>query len=540
MKLTIYLLRESASDFSNVIPACYTESGVYLEVAPTFALPFPCRAWLQQNKAKSPRWLEWLSTAFDFKGADLVNQSNSFVLLLEAVARRFAVTFGYGFNVIDRALVEPDFGLKVALNTVNPQAIDTMDTRTLDRVTKQTRTHLNVGRPMEEFGIEPDLDWLRSVRGTAVGEEITGKVQGSDAVRIEWSGSLETLGDCCQTLLDLYQSENYKRYFGFVDHLHRLSTTDPLVAILEERVLILLEQHDHEWLTVAHPDVPSPDIDTFKIYCGSTKIEDNDELDLDTIFTFLDKYKKENGEPPDLQKSWVIALDGQGEARSQKTAIWKYLVAHVEHDSHIYILALSQWFRIDKNYLDELRQKVAAITDITEDLNCPAWLKGMSEKDYNIQLATSRDWLLLDRGLFTFGGATNKIECADLLTRNRDFVHVKSMTSSATLSHLFAQGTVSARLFRTVPKYCTAIKQAFHKKYGEELNTDSTRVVYAIGTEKSGAITENLFFFSLVNLVQHKEMLDAMGMPVAICQIKREKADQKPKVGSLAIGGDRN
>ncbi|MEW6662089.1 MAG: DUF6119 family protein [Bacillota bacterium] len=473
-----------------------------------------------------PRWLEWLATAFDLKEDDLANQSNSFVLVLEAAGRRFAVTFGYGFNVIDRALVEPDFGLKVTLNIVDPQALDTLDTRTLDRVTKQTRTHLNVGRPVEEFGIETDLDWLRSVRGTAKGEQITGKVQGSDAVRIAWKGGLETLGDCCQTLLELYESKNYERYFRFVDHLRLLPTADPLVATLDEKALELLEQRDREWLTVAHPDVPSPDSETFKIWCGHITVEDIDELDLDTVFAFLDEYKEKKGETPDLHKTWVIALDGQGEARSQKTALWKYLVAHVQHDGHIYVLSLGQWFRTDKDYLGELRRKVAAIEDVTEDFKCPPWPKGTSEKDYNNQLANNRGWLLLDRKMFMFEDVTNKVECADLLTPKQDFVHVKSMTSSATMSHLFAQGTVSARLFRTVHEYREKVATAFRDKYGNDLDMNSeSRVVYAIGTPKDGPIAENLFFFSLVNLVQHKEILDAMGLPVAVCRIKRKGAD---------------
>ena len=526
MRLTLYLLRESVTDLGSAVDARYMERGGYAEVAPRAELPFHCRAWLQRNKAKPPRWVEWLATAFNLGEEDLINQSNSFVLVLETAGRRFAVTFGYGFNVIDRALVEPDFGLKVTLNIVDPEGLDTLDTRTLDRVTRQTRTHLNVGRPVDEFGIEPDLDWLRSVRGAAKGEEITGKVQGSDAVRIAWKAGLETLGDCCQTLLELYQSENYKRYFGFVDHLRHLPLADPLVATLENKVLGLLEQRDREWLTVAHPDIPSPDVDTFKIYCGHTSVEDIDELDLDSLFEFLDEYKEKKGETPDLHKAWVIGLDDQGEARSQKTALWKYLVAHVEHNGQIYVLSLGQWFRTDKDYLDELRKNVAAIADVTEDFSCPPWPKGTSEKEYNNQLATTRGWLLLDRQMFTFEDVTNKIECADLLTHEQDFVHVKSMTSSATMSHLFAQGTVSARLFRTVDDYREKVAATFRDKYGNDFDVNSgSRVVYAIGTPRDGPIAENLFFFSLVNLVQHKEMLDAMRFPVAVCRIKREGAD---------------
>jgi len=526
MKLTIYLLRKSVTELDKAIPERYTEDGGYVEIEPTAELPFPCRAWLKRNKAKPPRWLEWLSTTFDLAEDDLVNQSNSFVLVLKAGERLFTVTFGYGFNAINRTLVEPDFGLKVTLNIVDPQALDTLDTRTLDRVTKQTRIHLNVGRPVEEFGIEPDLDWLRSVRGRADGEEIAGRVQGSDSVRINWNGGLDTLGDCCETLLDLYKSENYKEHFGFVDHLRPLSSANPLGETLKDKVLELLESRDRGWLSVAHPDVPSPDVETFKIWCGHTRLE-VDELDLDTVFAFLDKYKERKGESPDLHKTWVIALDGEGEPRSHKTVLWKCLVAHIEHEDHTYVLSLGQWFQTDKDYLDKLRQTVAAIEDVTEDFGLSPWPKGITEKDYNNQLAHDRGWLLLDRNMFTFEGATNRIECADLLTPDQDFVHVKSMTSSATMSHLFAQGAVSARLLRTIPEYREEVSKAFHKKYESDFKENAAwRVVYAIGTPKEGSIAETLFFFSLVNLVQHREMLDAMGVPVAVCRIRREDADE--------------
>ena len=52
MKLTIYLLRESVRSLNRVIPERYTDGGGYVEVEPTAELPFPSRAWLQQNKAK--------------------------------------------------------------------------------------------------------------------------------------------------------------------------------------------------------------------------------------------------------------------------------------------------------------------------------------------------------------------------------------------------------------------------------------------------------------------------------------------------------
>lgn len=523
MRLTIYLLRRTVADLDRAILERHIENGTYTEIRSTADLPFPCRAWLQQNKETEPRWLEWLSTAFDLEDVELANRSNSVVLALEAGGRRFALTFGYGFGAIDRSLVEPDFGLRVALNVVNPRALDTLNTRTLDRVTKQTRTHLNIGRPVEEFGIEPDLDWLRSVRGKAENEYIAGRLEGADSVGMNWDGTPDTLGNCCERLLELYESESYKTYFGFVDHVRALRSSEAVTSVLDQRVHELLLGRDTVRLTIAHPDMPAPDVETFRIWCGRVKKENVEELDLDVIFEFLDECVANGREMPDVQKIWIVALDGQGMPRSQRVSLWKYLTAQVELDDETYVLSAAQWFRTDRDYIRDLRGRVAAIPDITDELDLPMWDRGVKEGTYNAALAEARDWLLLDRQMFTFDEAANRIECADIMTPDGDFVHVKSMESSATLSHLFGQGTVSARLFRAHGEYRRRVEERFRRRYGTDLEQRADlRVVFAIGTPKDGPLSESLFFFSLVNLAQHKQMLDAMGYRVAVCKIGRE------------------
>jgi uncharacterized protein (TIGR04141 family) len=88
----------------------------------------------------------------------------------------------------------------------------------------------------------------------------------------------------------------------------------------------------------------------------------------------------------------------------------------------------------------------------------------------------------------------------------------------------FAQGTVSARLFRTVPDYRSTVSEWFHGQSAKDFNKEAaSRVVYAVGASKVGPLAESLFFFSFVNPVQHREMLDAMGWPAALCRIARQR-----------------
>jgi len=525
VKLNIYLLRESIKDDSNIILAKYLGEDGFLEIEPKSKPPFTCQAWIQFNKGKQPKWLEWLSSGFDLSTYQLMNQSNSFIIILEEEDRKFVVTFGYGFSAIDRAVVESDFGFKVTLNAIKPDSIDTIDARTIDRVTRQKKIYLNVGRSVQEFGIETDVDWLRSVRGVAKCGQIDGKMCGTDAVKIVWNGQFESLGKCCSKLLELYKSDSYKKHFGFVDHFRPLDTNHPLLKELEENVVQMLEDGNSDWLAVAQTEIPSEDIETYKIWSGKVKIEDIDELDLISVKNFIALYEAEKGTKPDLKKASVIGLDAQGDARSRKTSVWKYLVAHVEYVENVYVLSLGRWFQTDRDYLDNLRQKVAAIQDITAAINPLDWETGMTEEEYNRKLADDRGWLLLDRKVYLLKDRGDyKIECADILTDSQDFIHVKSMTSSATLSHLFAQGAISARLFRIDNEYRNKVSDDFRNHYQKALNYNhsDSRVVFAIASQKKGNIADILFFFSLVNLVQHKDMLDAMNWPMAICRIHKE------------------
>ncbi|MBD7969562.1 DUF6119 family protein [Paenibacillus gallinarum] len=54
---------------------------------------------------------------------------------------------------------------------------------------------------------------------------------------------------------------------------------------------------------------------------------------------------------------------------------------------------------------------------------------------------------------FQIANSMGKIEVCDLFSKNKHFVYVKKGTRSATLSHLFAQGSVSMTLLKDSTEY---------------------------------------------------------------------------------------
>jgi uncharacterized protein (TIGR04141 family) len=129
---------------------------------------------------------------------------------------------------------------------------------------------------------------------------------------------------------------------------------------------------------------------------------------------------------------------------------------------------------------------------------------------------------LLDKKNVSFGGSYDKIEFCDLVRDGHELIHVKFYRSSATLSHLFAQGSVSAETF--------VKHQDFRVKLNEKLPAgiklidplvrpaaEKYRVVYAIATVKT--LPAELPFFSKVTLKNAVMTLRALGFGVALAKI---------------------
>lgn len=525
MKLTIYLIRDSVVDFESVIPARLREGiSAYVPLEHSRELGFPCQAYVQANKPSPPKWTPWLASAFDVNVLDLQNQSNSFVLLLKAGGRIFAVSFGYGFNAVDRSLVEADFGLKVTLNEVNPKELDTLDTRTIDRVTRQRRTHLNVGQPVDEFDISVDVDWIRSVSGKPVTTALAKKLAGSDSLKITWEATIEKLGEHCEKLLEIYRKDTYRSSFGFIDHLRPIKSSDPAIPVLEDKLQKLLQSRDDTMIAVAYPEIPDERIEEWVLRHGRARASCQ-ELDIREVYRFFDENRDVS---VDAHKVRVLGIDAEEGALTQKATLHRYLVAQVEHDGATYILSLDQWFKTDTDYVKRIRERVREITSASASLQAslalPKWMRNQKEDAYNKMAGGLKNWLILDRDIFTVGDRYAKIEVCDLLTPDREFIHVKDMKDSATLSHLFAQGCVSAELLKLVPDHESGVKGRFEDHYGVGKYDAATspRVVYGIATPKPGDLADSLFFFSVVNLLQHVDRIRLAGFNVALCRIEKE------------------
>src|SRR5262249_29442702 len=125
-------------------------------------------------------------------------------------------------------------------------------------------------------------------------------------------------------------------------------------------------------------------------------------------------------------------------------SIYRCLVFETELDGRLYLLSEGEWFEVEPDFATQVTTDVMQIPRV--DLGLPAARKGEQEGAYNQRAAEQCNLALLDRRTFRFGGSP--FEVADLLTADRHLIHVKRKTQSATLSHLFMQGRVSAEALK--------------------------------------------------------------------------------------------
>lgn len=102
-------------------------------------------------------------------------------------------------------------------------------------------------------------------------------------------------------------------------------------------------------------------------------------------------------------------------------------------------------------------------------------------------------------------------------------IHVKRANSSAPLSHLFAQGRISADALRFDAE---ARSEFVRRVRGQDprhpVNDDftPTKVVYAISLKSGKPLTtRNLFTFAQVSLLQATRALRSQGIEVAVVDI---------------------
>ena len=467
----------------------------------------------------SPNWQSYLARHVRDGLRDLFSAGASAVMFLEARDRRFALTFGGGRHLVRPDVIEEDFGLRVVLNTVDPERLRSVDAKNIDETTMHTRRNVSRESPLNTFGLDVTQDLVRAVTGTPRDATLAHRLTGSDALAVSTRAQVPDLPHLGARLLDAYAATDYKTNFEFIDYL-RPEAKPGRVGALNQLLVDAVNSRDIDNLHLAAPEP----LDWMRVLGFRFSSADHNTVDPDPRISRYLETKEEPISLDDLKSDRLVVLGSDDGRPLEDWAVHKSIVFETESDGELFILSAGRWFRVDRDFKDRVAREVASITEF---VGLPGADPGTDEASYNVKAARSVGGACLD-AKFVYDGGPDKMEICDILTRDGSMIHVKHRGSSSTLSHLFAQGLNSAdRLlgdddFRSrAREVIRSVDPEFADVIPVERPDPRTRqVVFAVITRSRRSTPMTLPFFSILSLRGAMHRLRALGCPIAIATVR--------------------
>ncbi|QJC21221.1 TIGR04141 family sporadically distributed protein [Arcanobacterium phocisimile] len=535
-RLTIYMFRENVQDIEDIFDL-ERKSQIGIEV---FKIPtnnaFGSDGCLFYKKQEdnTPAWLSYVIPILAEDLPEMKTKSISALLVTRVKERIFAIAFGYGRSLIDLQKIEFNFGLRVALNLIDPKQIRSVDTKLFDDLVLSAKMQVSRDAGLASFNVDTQRDILKSVAGKIDGNDFFNTISGSDSVVLNADIGALKVPRLLEQLLEAYQSEAYKKNFGWVDHL-ALVRDEKTINLLDNKLVGELRSGVLGSTHLALPDVLDlEDIDAYKIQ-GTRGVE-YPELDLDS-------YLKELGDALDqlslekLKRFHVSVRFSRTQAYDRRGTLYRCLVSEqrLEQGGRLYVLIEGRWFEVDKLLVEEVDSYLEE--RITFDAKgFPDAKVGEKETNYNQRLVreSGGGLLLLDAKVFRPQGARTGIEFCDVLSKEGEIIHVKRKSRSSTLSHLFAQGTVSAKTFLGDQSFRSELRDYIRDQVKVGHSDDWSQVLpdmnesvvpnrycirYLIIAKSSRTGMDWLPFFSKITLIQNTKELLQMGYKVTVGRV---------------------
>jgi uncharacterized protein (TIGR04141 family) len=520
---SIYLLKEGY-DASNSLREDHSlDDGVSADGLPPNATLF-----VLDNEPHPPWWKSYFGVQ-----KNLTQVTKGALVFLPVGDRCFALSFGHvSHNLID-ASYEYDFGLRVTLNCLDPHKLKSTDTLE-PGAAKRQRTQLPIESELTLFDFDRDSSILRSLTGKVRDEqqELFRHATGGSNLRISTDIGAEDLATLCETLLSLYQSDDYKSSFPEIQNI--VPVRDPAqIAALNEQLLDAVQTQNAD-LNITVPEIINYSDNLYATFAGAGRSLIYDDVYIGRYYEYLDEHEIDltNMTVDDLRRHALVLTDEDGNGRD-RYSIFKSLVFDTTLESaqgETFHLCEGNWYRIDDAYITRLS---AYLDPLCKDSDLPVYVHS-SEGAYNETVAEEDTTVAcLDKKNISPDGQTAIEPCDLLAVRDgiASFYHIKVSTLSAQLSHLFNQGVNAIELMRleadAVDNLETLIRDILEDSAANEL-VELVRdrkycVIFGIVTRKDpGGRSLNLPLFSRISLMRGMKALQLMDVPGHVMFIKDE------------------
>lgn len=337
---------------------------------------------------RTPTWVNFVAPTLVSTPQTLRSSSSSGLLVVKADTDFFALTFGYGRAFLDQSKIQRQFGLRVALNAIDPSQMRSLDTKTFEDMVVSRTTQTSRSTDLPAFSVDISRDILRAVVGEPRDQTLAKRIAGADALVVNRELAVADLPAFCQRLRALHQQDTYKADFAWVDQLALVEDAS-MVDQLNDQLVHQLCQADTSNTHLAMPDTLEwEDIDSFRI--GGTRKVSYDDLDLDQYLNALPDVAATTLQK--LQQRKVQVKFSRSDEYDHRWGLYQCLVSEQRIGSSLYALIEGRWFAIAQSLADEVDDYVQKLQP--SSVTFPSANAGETETAYNNRLATDLPALL--------------------------------------------------------------------------------------------------------------------------------------------------
>lgn len=480
------------------------------------------------------------------------------------IIRYFALTFGYGRSLLNPSMIEERFGLKCVLNTVKNNSLRMIQSVDVSGSAKRSSEQLPREGQIDAFALDVERNLLNKV--TAKSDEdslLSGMITGGDSLTVAKDLTITDLASFLGKVFDLYQCDDYKKNFDWVDNIAAVKSPELKKKLWEAAIREICSYDTNEddiWhrLWMAVPVVLNWDgIEGFQIddqRDESGKPLLHQDILLKDIVESFRRRPLTSIEQLRSKKIHAISTRGNDDVAYTWTAD-KCLVGDLTFEGKSYCISDGKWYEIETDYLKRINSEFECTPssgipfipylDIYKDKEqVPEGSGGNNVKvshearyNYEIQRQLNTEeiqhYLLMDRKTISYGGGRSAEEFCDLLTDFGQRIHVKRCSGSAAMSHLFNQGLVSASLEKDAGEFVRLVDDKIMQiAHSRDTSLDNflltqnsiKEVVFAVVPE-SRYDHPDLPFFSKVAFASVKKQLKRMGIETYFNWIPRKKEE---------------
>lgn len=520
--LSIYLIKSEFSEWEDVLKDADDPALRKQEVNDKSIF------YYEESRSSKPKWLaNFFNEALPIESGIYSAFSKALLIIKVEVAgeeRIFCIAFGLGRHLIKPWALEERFGLKVTLNTVDPDNLRRIDKTNITSVPKQASEQISRLSAASDFGIDIEQDLITGLAGKSKDDRFGKTIAGKDVLGVSVKVNFDNIDEFLKLCFEKYQSEDYKEYFHWIDQI--AETNDPeLIASLNNKLIEAIKENIFEKLWMAVPEmVEWPDVEGFKY---GNKKKDNYREDIDVV-AFLEKLSEEeatNLTVEILRAKQVNCFSSSSGQIKYHWSAFNCIYCEVEHEGKTYLLNNGKWYQIDKDFVQAVNREYQEFINREPVVTLPKY-HHKNEAEYNIAVSGDENFCLMDRKNISYGGGPSRIEFCDLLTKDNDIIHVKRYGGSSVLSHLFWQGVVSGELFLAEEDFRKKVNEKLDESHKlanpeEKPQASEYKVIFAIISKSEKTL--ELPFFSKVSLRNTLRRLErALGYPVTLQKIDYE------------------